>query len=92
MYWDAERWRYQLYCCSVAVVDKSWHEQDGQILMNEQWRLMLQGVGQRQWSPVTKSPVDVTCEMTLRVGLRSYESGRAHLHSAREAFAKTKNR
>jgi hypothetical protein len=25
--------------------------EDGQILMNPQWRVMLQGVGQRQWSP-----------------------------------------
>ena len=65
--------------------------EDGQILMNPQWRLMLQGVGQRQWSPATKSPVDVACEMVLRVGLRSYESGRVHLNSARQAFAKARN-
>jgi hypothetical protein len=46
----------------------------------------------RQWSPATKSPVDAACKMVLRVGLRSHESGRAHLRSARQAFAKARNR
>ena len=54
--------------CSVAVVDESWHAQDGQILTSPRWRLMLQGVGERQWSPAAKSPVDVAFKMALRVG------------------------